>query len=139
MVAIFFHGVVIGVTAQTAERGSRGETEEKEELVLPVEEYRNPWITGDTNNDGRTDYALELTERGLKRREAVDHNNDGFMDNFYFYRNGVLDRQEIDTNYDGAIDLRVHMYDGVRVRGYERDTNHDGEFDLVKQFGERDR
>jgi hypothetical protein len=137
VVAGFLISGIVVVSAQTAERGSTRNDEGKEELILSVDEYRSPWITGDTNNDGRTDYALELTERGHKRREAVDYNNDGFMDNFYFYRNGVLERQKIDTNYDGNIDLWVHMYDGVRVRGYERDTNHDGEIDLVKNFGDQ--
>lgn len=121
-------------TGQAAERRPVPDEQDEYERILPVEEYREPWITGDTNNDGRTDYALKLDDRGQKRFEAVDHNNDGMMDNFYYYRNGVLSRQEIDTNYDGRIDLWIHMYDGVRVRGYDRDTNHDGVPDLIRRY-----
>lgn len=106
------------------------------ERLVNVNEYSEPWITGDTNGDGLINYALKLDDRGQKKYEAVDHNHDGRMDNFYFYRNGVLVRQEIDTNYDDSIDLWIYMYDGVRVRGYERDTNHDGTPDLIRDFSE---
>jgi hypothetical protein len=58
------------------------------------------------------------------------------MDDFYVYRNGVLHMELLDTNFDGEIDLWIYMYDGVRVRGYERDTNFDGSIDLVKDFGD---
>lgn len=103
---------------------------------MAAEEYREPWITGDSNNDGRIDYGLLRDDRGRKKREAMDHNHDGIMDNFLHYRNGVLSRQEIDSNYDGQIDLMILMFDAVRVKGYERDTNHDGTFDLVRDFEE---
>ncbi|MFA7566734.1 MAG: hypothetical protein WCY01_06880, partial [Alkalispirochaeta sp.] len=83
------------------------------------------------------DYALKLDENGMKLYEAMDFNGDGVMDDFYFYRNEVLIRQELDTNFDGNIDLRIFMYDGVRVERYERDTNHDGNVDLVREFGGR--
>lgn len=123
------------VTGQTAER-TTFDSDREEERILSVEDYREPWITGDSNGDGAVDYALRLDDRGRKEREAVDHNNDGMMDNFYYYQNGVLSRQEIDTNYDSNIDLWIYMYDGARVDRYERDTNHDGTIDLVRTFGE---
>ncbi len=136
LIKVVLLGMIILAYAsgQTTERRFQGGDGEALR-ILPVEEYREPWITGDTNNDGRINYALMLNDRGVKRYEAVDHNNDGMMDNFYYYQNGVLSRQEIDTNYDGRIDLWIHMYDGVRVRGYERDTNHDGTADLIREFG----
>ena len=122
------------VPGQATQRRS-DDSDEKEPRILNVDDYGEAWITGDTNNNGRIDYALRLDDRGRKEREAVDHNNDGYMDNFYYYRNGVLSRQELDTNYDGKIDLWIFMYDGVRVQRYERDTNHDGTADLVREFG----
>ncbi|TVR67181.1 MAG: hypothetical protein EA427_14510 [Spirochaetaceae bacterium] len=127
--------VLAFASGQATERRSVNGGEDQER-ILPVEDYGESWITGDSNGDGRIDYALKLDDRGQKRYEAVDHNKDGRMDNFYYYRNGVLHRQEIDTNYDGKIDLWIYMYDGVRVRAYERDTNHDGTPDLIRRFGE---
>lgn len=122
------------VPGQATQRRS-AEENDKDPRILNVDEYGDPWITGDTNENGRVNYALRRDDRGRKEREAVDHNHDGYMDNFYYYRNGVLHRQEIDTNYDGKIDLWIYMYDGVRVERYERDTNHDGEIDVVRVFG----
>lgn len=109
---------------------------EGEPLIFDVREYSRSWILGDTSGDGRTDYALQMDDRGRKKMEAVDHNNDGFMDNFYIYENGVLQMQKLDTNHDGQIDLWIFMYRGVYIREYQRDTNHDGTIDLVRTFGE---
>jgi hypothetical protein len=57
------------------------------------------------------------------------------MDDFYVFEDGVLAMENLDTNYDGAIDLWVFMYKGVYVAGYERDSNFDGSLEIVKQFG----
>ena len=92
------------------------------------------WIVGDTNGNGRIDYALKLNERFLKEMEAVDTNHDGRMDNFYFYRNEVLVREEIDSNHDGRIDLWVFLTGGIYIERYERDTNHDGVIDRVRRY-----
>ena len=121
--------------AQSAERPADSEDEEWEK-IFDVDEYDRTWLLGDTRNDGRTDYALKRDDRGRKRFEAVDFNGDGFMDDFYLYSGGVLVRQELDTNFDGAIDLWIYMHDGARVAGYERDTDYDGTVDLVKEFGD---
>lgn len=120
--------------AQSVERADDTEHEEFEK-IFEVDEYDESWITGDTNNDGRNDYALKLDDRGEKRFEAVDYNFDGLMDDFYQYRNGVLHREELDTNFDGVVDLWIFMHDGVRVGGYERDSDYDGTIDVVKEFG----
>ncbi|MFW6228130.1 MAG: hypothetical protein ACOC2V_01610 [Alkalispirochaeta sp.] len=121
--------------AQSVER-TGDEEEEKYEKIFDVDEYDGTWIMGDTDNDGVEDYALKLDERGNKRYEAVDFNGDGLMDDFYFYRNGALHREELDTNFDGVIDLWIYMHDGVRIAGYDRDTDYDGHVDLTKEFGE---
>ncbi len=122
------------VSAQTAEPVVARDSEEP--LIFDVQQYNSSWIVGDTSGDGQTDYALKLDDQGQKKYEAVDYNNDGSMDNFYFYRNGVLHRQELDTNHDGSVDLWIFMHDGVRVRAYHRDTNHDGTADLIREFGD---
>jgi hypothetical protein len=120
--------------AQAVER--ERENDDDPPRIFDVEEYDSSWITGDTSGDGSTDYALKLDENGRKRYEAVDFNNDGLMDDFYYYRNEVLIREELDSNFDGRIDLWIFMHDGVRVERYERDTNYDGTADLIRDFGE---
>ncbi|MFW5695077.1 MAG: hypothetical protein ACOCYB_07905 [Alkalispirochaeta sp.] len=110
--------------------------DEEFEPIFSVDDYDDSWITGDTSSDGSVDYALQLDEDNEKRFEAMDFNRDGLMDDFYIYQGGVLHMELLDTNFDGEIDLWIYMYDGVRVRGYERDTNFDGNIDLVKEFGD---
>ncbi len=48
--------------AQTMETGE--ERQEDIPRIFPVDEYDSTWIVGDTNGDGRTDYALKRTEEG---------------------------------------------------------------------------
>lgn len=111
--------------------------EDKDPLIFDISEYGDEWLLGDTNEDGKIDYALRRHDSGEKDREAVDYDGDGMMDDFYFYDpRGALIRQEVDTNYDGVIDLWVTMHRGIYVAGYKRDTNYDGEIDIEKEFGE---
>lgn len=133
-VLIFVLAVVPLVGGQTIQ-APEGESDEWTP-VFPVEEYPADWVTADMDENGRVDWAVELDEFGDKAHEAMDFNHDGMMDDFYFYSNDVLQREELDTNYDGAIDLWIHMYRGVWVRSYERDSDYDGEIDIVKDFGE---
>ena len=95
-----------------------------------VSEYEGPqWLLLDRNEDGVTDYAVQVAENGNKLREAVDFNYDGFMDDFYVYRNDVLQREEIDSNFDRQIDIWIFMHRGVYIRMWERDTDFDGVID----------
>lgn len=121
-------------TAQSVERAAF--STDTDQPVFDVEAYGSEWITGDSSGNGRIDYALRLNDRGDKRMEANDFNGDGLMDDFYYYQNGVLHRQELDTNFDGVVDLWIFMHDGVRVAGYERDSDYDGVIDVEKAFGE---
>lgn len=125
------------VPAQSADDdNASGESSAIPEFSFDASEYGDRWITGDRNDDGITDYALLLDEENLKLKEAVDFNDDGYMDDFYYYSNEVLIRQEIDTNYDQSVDLWVYLHRGVYVERYERDTDHDGKPDIVKDFDE---
>jgi len=137
---VFIAGVLLvgwivgGATAQPAE--SQYPREPSDEQYFDVSRYDEEWMTDDRNEDGRLDYAVRLTDDLRKDREAVDFNHDGMMDDFYFYANEVLQRQEIDTNFDGAIDLWVFLTEGVYVERYERDTDYDGYPDIVRDYGE---
>ncbi|MEE8440475.1 MAG: hypothetical protein V3S41_02045 [Spirochaetia bacterium] len=98
--------------------------------------YTVGWLTSDRDNDGRVDYAVRVDERGYKLREVVDFNLDGRMDDFYFYSNDVLQRQEVDSNFDQAIDIWIFMWRGVYVQRWERDTDYDGAVDQCRDYDE---
>lgn len=93
-------------------------------------EYEEPeWLLLDRNEDGLIDYAVRLAENGNKLREALDFNHDGFMDDFYVYQNDVLQREEIDSNFDQQIDIWIFMHRGVYIQMWERDNDFDGVID----------
>lgn len=98
-------------------------------------DYGEGWLTLDRNDDGVADYAVMVGESGQKIREAIDFNRDGAMDDFYFYENDVLQRQEIDTNYDRRIDVWVYLRRGVYITMWERDRDFDGIIDDREQYG----
>ncbi len=98
-------------------------------------EYGEEWLKLDRNDDGIVDYVVMVNERGHKLREAVDFNYDGFMDDFYFYSNDVLQRQEIDTNFDLQIDAWVYLRRGVYIEMWERDRDFDGVIDDRERYG----
>jgi hypothetical protein len=100
--------------------------------------YGAGWLTDDRDGDGVIDYAILLDERWYRVQEAMDFNFDGAMDDFYFYANDVLQRQEIDSNYDGQIDIWVYLYHGVYIRMWERDTDFDGVIDVRRDYDHRE-
>lgn len=97
--------------------------------------YGDEWLVLDRNEDGVVDYAVMVNERGYKVREAMDYNYDGWMDDFYFYSNDVLQREEIDSNFDQKIDIWIHLRRGVYITMWERDTDFDGVIDSREDYG----
>jgi hypothetical protein len=91
-------------------------------------------IKSDNNFDGEIDYILELDSSSNKIYEEMDFNLDGQMDDFYFYRTGVLERQEIDTNYDTKPDVWIYLNKGIYVNKVERDKDFDGVVDYTKTY-----
>jgi hypothetical protein len=58
-----------------------------------------------------------------------DINNDGDADGWSYVREGYVERQEIDMNFDGQVDS-VFMYEvSGRVKEELLDTNYDGKMD----------
>ena len=47
----------------------------------------------------------------------------------------IMERQELDSNGDGKIDIWVHLIEGMYMKSYEQDVNFDGEIDIVKEYG----
>ena len=97
--------------------------------------YDHNWYINDRNGDGDVDHAVSFDDEGYKLYEVMDFDNDGIMDDFYFYQRGVLVRQEIDQNGDQRIDLWVYITEGVYIEGYERDSDYDGRIDVVRLYG----
>jgi hypothetical protein len=88
----------------------------------------------DTNDDGSKDYYARTNEAGEKMMEVLDFNHDGKVDDFYFYRRGVLQKRAVDSNYDEKIDLWVYIAGGVYISEYLRDGDYDGTFETKKSF-----
>ena len=92
-------------------------------------------LESDSNDDGLIDYILIVDGQNLKFAEKLDFDYDGIMDDFYYYKKGIMIRREIDSNYDGEIDIWVYIKEGVYIEMYKRDLDFDGKIDLVKEFG----
>jgi hypothetical protein len=108
-------------------------------FLLPIfslsSDEKNTFLEADRDNDGQTDYLMEIDEMGKKVYEEIDFNHDGEMDDFYYYDKGVLQKREIDSNFDNEIDIWVFIHAGVYIERYERDLDFDGVIDQVKTFG----
>lgn len=91
-------------------------------------------IKSDNNYDGIVDYLIKIDEVGNKIYEEFDFNFDSKMDDFYFYENGVLRRQEIDNNFDGNIDVWIYLEKGIYISKIERDADYDGKIDFTKEY-----
>ena len=89
----------------------------------------------DRSGTGVVDYRATYDERGRILTEQLDYNDDGRMDTFYYYKEGVLQRVEIDSKFIGKVDIWVYLVDGRYVRRYERDTTGTGKADFVRDFG----
>lgn len=96
-------------------------------------------ISSDTNFDGNVDSILAIDKANISLYEQTDYNLDGVMDNFYYYEDGVIVRQEVDSNYDNKIDVWVYIINGgTTIAKYEKDTDFDGVIDKVKVFEEEE-
>jgi len=92
-------------------------------------------ISTDTSYDGNIDSKLVMDKMKLTTYEESDFNLDGVMDNFYYYENGFIIRQEVDSNYDQMIDVWVYITnDGTAIYRYEKDIDYDGKVDKIKDF-----
>lgn len=77
--------------------------------------------------------AADDKSRVLLRKES-DLNRDGKIDVYSFFTDsGALDREEMDSDFDGAVDWVDHYQAGQRV-STEVDTDHNGKYDLFKYY-----
>ncbi len=93
-------------------------------------------VVEDHSASGDVDYRVFYDHLGKVEHEELASKHDGKLDTFYYYKDGVLQRVEIDTKGTGRIDLWVYlMPDGNHVQRYERDTTGSGKPDVVRVFG----
>src|SRR5208283_2470246 len=92
-------------------------------------------VVEDNGGSGGVDYRVFYDGRGKVEHEELASRHDGRMDTFYYYKDGVLSRVEIDSKGNGRIDIWVYLTsDGKYVQRYERDTKGTGTPDLVRTF-----
>ncbi len=95
----------------------------------------NGMVESSSTGSGAPDYRVYFDSRGRPAREELDYLHSGRMDTFYYYKDGILDRVEIDSKGSGTNDIWVYLMDGTYVQRYERDTTGSGKPDVVKVFG----
>ena len=122
--------IMLSASDTTVDRNNDGKPDRWFEISSAGEEI----IRSDNNFDGIVDYELEYDGDGRKIREAEDFNCDGEMDDFYFYKNGVLIRHEIDSNYDTLPDIWVYIDEGIYIEKVEQDKDFDGTADYVRNY-----
>jgi len=92
----------------------------------------------DLDADGHPDIRNFYRERAdaprLLVRKELDLNRDGKIDVIsYFDADGNLDREDMDSDYDGVFDWTDHYQKGVRVMS-EYDTDQDGKPNVFKYY-----
>lgn len=120
---------------------AKGEVKDTRPLIsLVVGDYASPWEVQDNNGDGQADYVVLRRLRNdnkppVLEAELYDYNFDGLIDDFCYYLDNQPVYREIDSNFDGKIDVWLQIIKGNRLKAYEKDSNFDGILDAVKQFG----
>lgn len=131
--------ILLGLAACGAKRGTAGETVHEgriREKVLSSEGLVRQTI--DLDRDGRADIVNFFRERAdgprLLVRKELDLNRDGAIDIVSWFDDaGNLDREEMDSDYDGTLDWTDHYQGGLRVMS-EYDTDFDGKPNVYKYY-----
>jgi hypothetical protein len=124
--------------------GKKNEISESE-VVLPqrITEKQLPeeglvLVEVDINTDQQPDIFNYFREREAAPRvlvkKKVDLNYDGKIDVIsYFNLEGLMEREEMDGDFDGRFDTADYYQDGVRVMS-ERDTDYDGRPNIYSYY-----
>jgi hypothetical protein len=136
--------VVVGAAVLgTVGCGAKRPYRTSEQFVNPVTERRvsdQNLVAQDVDldADGETDISNYYRERSdaprLLVRKELDLNRDGKIDVVSFLNaEGDLEREEMDSDYDGQFDWTDHYQKGVRVMS-EYDTDADGRPNVFKYY-----
>ncbi len=90
----------------------------------------------DTGKKSTPPYVVKYHSNSKEKMyEAIDSNNDGELDTWYYYNiNGQRTRQEIDSNFDGKVDIWIYFRDGMYIERIDKDTDHDGKIDSERVY-----
>ncbi len=116
----FFLGIAVGagimywaystpLTSDGVDYDGDGVLDEK----WTFENQRIARYESDRNRDGRTDRIAFYDRRGIIDREQMDDNFDGTFETTLMYRRGNVVRQESDLDKDGEVDYRVDFQYGL--------------------------
>ena len=83
----------------------------------------------DLNWDGTIDVRTWFRDDGEIEKEEIDGDFDGAVDWIDHYKGGRRVMSEVDTDYNGSLDL-FKYYDNGKLRRKERDTTGDGRIDF---------
>jgi hypothetical protein len=111
----------------------------------------------DRNIDGKMDLIHKYDRKGIIYGSEFDDNFDGFHETTYTYQNGNITLQESDLNQDGVVDYRAFYKNGLldvneildpatkvprkrqkyvmnKLSSAEYDSNGDGTFDVTYEY-----
>jgi len=134
MFFLFFFTILMQIPAKTWDNNHNGIIEKK----VFVNEDGQLEILIDKAEDGSWDYRTLYDDNGSVFAEELDYNNDGQMDDFRIYQNGVITMHLIDSNYDGQVDIWIDIDRGKYINSVRKDTNFDGTADYEEVFNEED-
>ena len=160
-------GALVGATASWAllrspgeqssfDRNGDGRADEHWQLRASGHPLR---LETDRNFDGRIDAVMHYDDQGQPSWSESDDDFDGRHDNRASYREGNIDRVDIDTDGDGAFDRTEYHTSGVltearlldpasgrvlavqhyrlgRMTHAELDTDRDGRLDTLHEYGQ---
>jgi len=87
----------------------------------------------DLNHDGKIDVSCFFTETGTIDREEMDSDFDGKVDWIDHYQAGKRVSTEVDSDQNGKFDVSK-SFEAGRIKSIERDTNGDSKTDLWQYF-----
>jgi hypothetical protein len=87
----------------------------------------------DLNFDRKLDVFVYFDEAGVVKRDELDLDFDGAIEIITLYSEGKVVRQDIDTNSDGQVD-RVRTISNDKPQKVEGDTNADGKIDYWEYY-----
>ncbi len=139
-------GMVLATTATTGCKGKKDAGAEPVESAEAFKSQVTERVLSDQNLvqqdvdldvDGTPEIINFYRERSNDRllvKKKLDLNRDGQMDLIsYFHDTGKLEREEMDSDYDGTFDWTDHYRDGKRVMS-EYDTETDGRPNVFKYY-----
>ena len=98
------------------------------DIVRVMRDGREVCRAIDLNFDGRVDVYVYYDDQGRTRRQEIDYDRDGLIDEIVFFRDGVVVAKHRETNLDGKLDTFDTYVNGVLTER-RLDANRDGKYD----------